>query len=291
MNLRTYFQEADWIWLDAERWPEAQTGRCTTFGEEDNYAVGTFCTTFSAAGSIRFRVSADCKYILRVDGGICSRGPAIAGGDYGNREPLGYTFFDEFRLELGEGEHTVRAEVFLSPDVMAEYSEGRGGFLLEAAGPGGRVVCKTDGSWNAYLNPAYPARYHYLPAKDLPAEGKARLTGDARTLLPHALRPLVTEIIPAPGGRVVLDGAGPNKILLDFGKTYSCYLHAEISCELDEGEAAPDLFFACYEKEDCPLTSREEHVELSAGQYSFDRSVLATERYVWLILPAFRGRA
>ena len=65
MSLRKYFERAEWIWLDSSRWPEAQTGRCTTFGEPDNFAAASFYREFEVPDSsrVRIRVSADCKYM------------------------------------------------------------------------------------------------------------------------------------------------------------------------------------------------------------------------------------
>lgn len=298
MSLRKYFERAEWIWLDSSRWPEAQTGRCTTFGEPDNFAAASFYREFEVPDSsrVRIRVSADCKYILRLDGKILSRGPAAAGGDYGNAKPLGYTFFDELYAELPVGIHCVRAEVFLVPDVMAEYSEGRGGFLFEASAEG-KLLCATDEHWYGWKNAAYPARFHYCPALNLPEKIAAKCTGDSRILLPSGLLPLTVERIFAPAS-VSVGGPNSSKTLLDFGRTYSCYLHAEVECSLSEDSEdtafqkdAPDLFFACYERKEDALTSREEHVALCPGKWSWDSAVLASVRFVYIMAPAFPGNA
>lgn len=290
MSLRKYFERAEWIWLDPSRWQTAQTGRCTTFGREDNFVAGSFFREVEVPASerVRIRVCADCKYILRLDGEIISRGPAAAGGDYGNEKPLGYTFFDELNAELSAGLHRVRAEVFLSPDVMSEYSEGRGGFLFEASA-GGEILCATDEDWYGWKNPAYPARFHYCPALDIPEKTFARRTNDPRILFPSGLLPLTTERICAPGS-VAVGGAQASKILLDFGKTYACYLHAEVECDTSES-VPPDLFFACYERKEDPLTSREEHIALCPGKWSWDSAVLASVRFVYIMAPAFSGSA
>lgn len=147
---------ARWIWLNADAYPDRQKCRRTLFREDEfPYALALFRRVFDVP-FVPLRVTAwlsgDTKYRCRVNGRLVSLGPAEAGGDYANTESPDWWFYEGHRVDsaLRRGLNAITAEVVLGPVVQADYSMGRGGFLLEilVEGPAGEsLVLETDDSW------------------------------------------------------------------------------------------------------------------------------------------------
>ena len=270
-------EKARWIWLDRSRYPHAQRGIYTVFNEGGlfaggtEYAVATFIGEIfcERAETLRVRSSADCKYILRVNGKIAMRGPLPVGGDYANESALGYRFCDEYDLALAAGKNEIRADVFLYPDVMTDYSDGHGGFYFEGWFSDGRTVC-ADESWLGYLNESYVSRGVYDAAEKI-VPCRAKFTENIWHLLCAGLPALRYErIFPVSkrGG------------VFDFGRIYSCYLHARIVSRSEGGS----LVFECFEKEGYFCTRREK-VLLKRGMFEYDGTALCSARYVRILAP------
>ena len=156
---------AKWIWLDPVTYPQFQTSAYTLFCEKMPYCVAHFRKKIwlnDVPMSVKTAVSADCKYILRVNGETVSRGPAIVGGDYGNTQPLGYRFYDFPSVRFCRGENEIDAFVLLEPTVESDYSDGHGGFLFasELTFPGGENLrILSDESWLAWRDERFTADY------------------------------------------------------------------------------------------------------------------------------------
>lgn len=270
-------EKARWIWLDRSRYTHAQRGIYTVFNEGGlfaggtEYAVATFIGEIfcERAETLRVRSSADCKYILRVNGKIAMRGPLPVGGDYANESALGYRFCDEYDLALAAGKNEIRADVFLYPDVMTDYSDGHGGFYFEGWFSDGRTVC-ADESWLGYLNESYVSRGVYDAAEKI-VPCRAKFTENIWHLLCAGLPALRYErIFP------VSERGG----VFDFGRIYSCYLHARIVSRSEGGS----LVFECFEKEGYFCTRREK-VLLKRGTFEYDGTALCSARYVRILAP------
>lgn len=157
--------KADWIWLHEMVFPQLQTSRPTVFCDETGLipALALFRREFHLDGPVRSAhawVSGDVKYRFFVNGEPVGRGPAEVGGDYGNTETLGYWFYDTYDLgdRLMPGSNVLCAEVLLQPDMMADYSMGHGGFLLELdwiCADGTAGTWTTDETWKGIANPAF----------------------------------------------------------------------------------------------------------------------------------------
>lgn len=154
---------AKWIWLNRSAYPDRQTCRATLFCENDSpFTIALFRREFDipfipARGSAW--ISADTKYRCWINGIPVARGPAEVGGDYDNREPPDWWFYDGIELDncLHEGRNTIAVEVMLGPQVQADYSMGRGGLLFELGidgKRGERLGLHTDDTWRAALSRA-----------------------------------------------------------------------------------------------------------------------------------------
>ncbi len=172
---------AKWIWLNRSAFLERQTCRATTFcTNETPFTVAlirkSFDIPFVPCRATAW-ISGDTKYRGWINSTLVARGPAEVGGDYGNCEAPDWWFYEGIDVSswVRQGRNIIAADVMLGPQVQADYSMGRGGFLLELAieGEGGErfTVC-TDENWRATLSPAetlqdtYDARNEFHGWKD-----------------------------------------------------------------------------------------------------------------------------
>lgn len=147
-----------WIWLNSRAYPDRQRCRPTVFcGNEFPHTVAMFRKTFDVPFvpcRTTIWISGDTKYRCWVNGVHAASGPAEVGGDYGNCESPDWWFYEGVELAnaVRRGRNVIAAEVVLGPQVQADYSMGRGGFLLEMlveAENGERLVLGTDSGWRA----------------------------------------------------------------------------------------------------------------------------------------------
>ncbi len=150
-----------WVWLSNSVFPDRQKCRPTTFCRNDfPYTVAIFRKTFDipfVPSKATVWTSGDTKYRCRVNGTLVTRRPTEVGGDCGNCESPNWWFYEGLELEdcLNEGRNVIAVDVMLGPQVQADYSMGRGGFLLELLieGAGGEhVTLCTDDTWRATLS-------------------------------------------------------------------------------------------------------------------------------------------
>lgn len=149
-------QDAKWIWLSPEHFPQYQKGQATQFAPKGDFVIARFEKTFFAEkGIASIEISADAKYRLWINGTLISIGPAAIGGDYANAKPLGWCFLDRPTAELCDGENTIVVEVQSIPEVMADYSSGHPGLYMRLRHGEDSVV--TDETWLAYPAREFPA--------------------------------------------------------------------------------------------------------------------------------------
>ncbi len=162
---------ANWIWLNPNIYPYHQAARYTVFCDPagKNPGMGVFRKTFSLDSKpekVFAWASGDTKYRLYVNGAMAGRGPAEVGGDYDNRQPSDWWFYDHYDLTpfFHAGVNVIFAEVILGPVMQADYSTGCGGFLFQAdihLDQQKRIQLVSDDTWKGFLNPAYPRPNHY----------------------------------------------------------------------------------------------------------------------------------
>ena len=276
---------AKWIWLDPVTYPQFQTSAYTLFCEKMPYCVAHFRKKIwlnDVPMSVKTAVSADCKYILRVNGETVSRGPAIVGGDYGNTQPLGYRFYDFPSVRFCRGENEIDAFVLLAPTVESDYSDGHGGFLFasELTFPGGENLrILSDESWLAWRDERFTADYQTDLTLTSCAEIPAKVTKDIWRLEEKKICELGSEkIFPLQGEEY--SAIGGKEIRIDLGKVYTGYLHIE-----GDVEEAASIEISFFEREGWPITFRDsgkEFLRVNAGRFRFEHLHLRSARYIFL---------
>ncbi len=129
-----------WIWLDPNYYPEYQKNQynilydCSNKNTEDyKYAVADISKKYQfdkKIKSIKFRVSADNKYILHINGKLIGIGPASSGGDFLCTGKTPKHYVDNYEFDFYGESIDISAKVCLQPETLTYYSRGKGGFYL-----------------------------------------------------------------------------------------------------------------------------------------------------------------
>ena len=237
---------ADWIWLNAEKYPLCQTTRRTTFAEPKNapFAMAEFRKTVKLRARpirVTLNVSGDTKYWLWVDGRFMGMGPVCAGGDYGNVLSMPFYYATRYELRPEACEIALFARVQLSPAVMTDYSCGHGGFYLEGRAEyddGTAEAFSTDESWQARLNRRYVSAREFDCARPIDDWMNAARVPSVWTLRLSALPHLDEErLSPVKGGDCLWAAAGKAaEMTVLFDRIYAGYiafdLKAQGRCEI-----------------------------------------------------------
>ncbi len=293
---------ANWIWLDDTHYPEYQKSKYTYFCEDGGlrYSVVTFKKTISInkpVKSVKAFVSGDAKYTLYINGKLTIRGPAAVGGDYDNRQPMPYWFYDETDLDFSMGENLVTANVVLQPEVPCDCSMGHGGFMFEAHiayADGTSEVVATDETWLCGIDRRYQKPYTYIACRNVsitpPVDFKpARVTPCVWNLIPKEIPNLIQRriafgelIVPyasnqqrvsAKSGVITLLPGAPAHLVLDFGRVYSAYISLEVSAE-------ENVALRIGAQEIIGRTDKTEYLSLRAGKTAFDSLNMYSARYL-----------
>lgn len=157
-----------WIWLDEKYYPEYQHSFFNTLYDCDNknsedykYCVADFSNCFyyeKNIKKIKLRVSADCFFHLYLNGELKGIGPSSSGGDFLCTGTTPKHYFNNYEFELNAKKADIQAKVRLLPEVLTEYSKGRGGFYLSGTvifDDGTFDAIESDSSWNAGIDFAY----------------------------------------------------------------------------------------------------------------------------------------
>ena len=214
------FKSAKWIWLPKSDFPAFQVAQQTIFAPQTQFCVAVFeKETFTTEDTLlSVKISADVSYIFMLDGKTVSRGPAEVGGDYGRKEGLPWRFFDEFPLPLTKGAHSIKILVISAPRIMADYSSGENGLIVESVNQTGAPVFYTDETWKCYIDRKFVSAnftdFSKGISKKVYAEARKR-----KHPVPANLKPLVERVI-SPISVSCENGL----YRFDFGKVYSAYL-------------------------------------------------------------------
>ncbi len=226
---------AEWIWLDAEKYPEQQTTRCTIFGtDKTTFAVAEFrkaLTLREKPVRVRMRVSGDTKYWLWADGCFLGMGPVCAGGDYGNCLPMPYYYASPYEWQPQSREIVLFAQVQLSPAVMTDYSCGHGGFYLEGSAEyadGTTEDFFSDESWQARLNECYRAATETDWTVEPEAWGQAACVESRWTLKDSPLPALYEERLSASEDSWTAEPGCTVEKTVFFDRIYAGYVAFEL---------------------------------------------------------------
>ena len=237
---------ADWIWLNPERYPAYQETRCTIFAEPKNapYAMAEFRKEIvlrERPVRVTLTVSGDTKYWLWADKRFLGMGPVCAGGDYGNTQPMPFTYATHYELHPETEKIALNARVQLSPTVMTDYSCGHGGFYLEGHAEyadGTKQDFGTDGSWQARLDArclsAHEFDYTRIPDAWMNAACVPSVWTIRMSPLPHLDE---ERLSPIKGGDSLRAAAGKTaETVMLFDRIYAGYmafdLKAQGRCEI-----------------------------------------------------------
>ena len=290
-----------WIWLSKENFPNYQKCRYTNFCKDEyETCVSKFVKKLEISKEIsnaQIKISADTKYLLKINGQVVLRGPAEVGGDYGNKEPLGYWFFDREDITeyLKMGENTVEVFVRLGIAVQADYSMGHGGLSAELTlkySDGTKEIIETDKTWKSGI-----AKEFHNPTKaqsggmiyDSGEKETELFTSDEICDIWHAeekpldnlecinlkhkkLYTYYKDRITEKDGEIIISEGCPVTFTLDFGKVYSFYLNFKAA---DENRQE----YSVYYEEILGFIVREELL-LSSGKISYNGLALQTGRYI-----------
>ncbi len=157
-----------WIWLDEKYFPEFQHSFYNILFDCDNknseeykYCVADFLKCFSFEKDIKkikLKVSADCFFQLYLNGELKGIGPVSSGGDFLCTGTTPKHYFNNYEFEINSNTIDIIAKVSLLPEVLTEYSKGRGGFYLAGTvvfDDGTFEEIETDSSWESRIDYSY----------------------------------------------------------------------------------------------------------------------------------------
>ena len=219
------FKNAKWIVPDENLFPNSIKTQQTVFDNPKNFNCFLFSKTVNMKKhcQLNIKISADVFYIFKINNTIISRGPAAVGGDYGRAEALPWRFFDEFPITLEHGDNYIEILVSSAPIVMADYSSGEIGLLLEAFDENNQSVFYTDKSWNCCIDKSYVNCN--LTNLNLPKTELSKCIETNRDFpIKSGLKPLTQKVI-KPISITKLD----NGYFFDFGKVYPAYIRTTIT--------------------------------------------------------------
>lgn len=145
----------NWIWLDKKAYPDCQKSFFTRFCVDSSmkYTVAEFKRSYTfqkEIKSVEIKASADCKYILYLNGEYIATGIVCRGGDYAFKGVMPYVYYSTYTRNVSGKSLDFYAQVQLLPVVEVEVSSGHGGFCLEAEitfADGSTEIVNTDETW------------------------------------------------------------------------------------------------------------------------------------------------
>ena len=228
-----------WIWLDSEKYPDAQTTvfhpRGFSPGEtvpDGNYTVAEFTKTYrfqKRVKSAKLRFAGDTEFDLWLNGSLLATGPVCVGGDFlFNDTPRDPVYATEMIVNPGGSTLWFYARVKMMPVLLNEYSKGHGGFMLTAHitfADETMEVVTTDNTWMVRRNGQYtePFRFDgsmkpdgYAPAQEVPNVWHTETA-------PIPVRSEET-LYPQGGGEIRVAARSKKVVRLEFDKVYGAFL-------------------------------------------------------------------
>lgn len=259
-----------WIWLPKNKYPNNQKTIFNGFNYDvdNSYTVAEFDKKYSFSQKIisaALRFSGDTAFQLYCNQDIIATGPPCVGGDFIGNETARDNFYAfETVIEPSCTELHFFARVRMSPVQICEYSKGHGGFMLSAIltfEDGTEKCVFTDESWSVRKNGSYCGTKNYngriKPDAFMPAECIENIWQTQTAPIPIREE---HEIF-SDNSCVSLDSKESKKLVLNFDKIYSGFVHIKIKAK---GEVYVSLF--CRETEEA-LQNEERLVAISDSDY------------------------
>ena len=245
---------AQWIWLPEEIYPGRQESFETVFSEKRNY-TGFCAAEFKKeykfekrAVKAEIEVSGDTKFWLYVNGEFTGLGPVCHGGDYNNKRPMPYHYYNYYDVNLNGDFLDFYAMVQLIPTVQCDVSWGRGGFILSCKvvfEDGSFEYINTDNTWKSRVNrQRYDVNKSDFTLKSdkwvnaSPVVSKRVMKRSPILMLEEE------EIIPRNFSPVTVMPGEMKELDFDMDKIYSCYFALQI-----EEQASYTIILRGYEKD------------------------------------------
>lgn len=287
------------IWLNPVKYPEYQKSLYTVFDDRltPNYAVVAFRKTIALSektDKLTCWITADTKYRLYVNDAYLGFGPTITGGDYGNRSPMDYRYYDRYDLPCSNRSLEIKVEVALQPSVMAEYSQGSGALLADFE----EYCCEklvaihgTDSSWECGVDFSYvqDGMYRQTPINYEPAVAAVKNWDlqprelpnlHHKEIFPQSLRnPFYENRVTWSENHLSITPGEPVCFWLEFDKTYAAYLKVQ-------AHGNEDASVVLNTQEILGRTDRHETVILGKEPISYRGFKLQSVHYINVVVSA-----
>ena len=292
-----------YIWLDSQKYPEFVRNffNINSASREDRdackYCVAEFKKAFEFKKTVKailLEVSADNFFRLCLDGNVIGVGPAAAGGDFLTMGPACKHYLNEYSVSINKPRFELCALVRLLPDVLTDFSRGRGGFFA-------RVTCifedntqkifETDSSWLSRPKMEYTDFLSYDSAKISPEACASEEITDLWQDEKAPIEMLTLSRLSPLNGIFRLSPREKRSLTLTFDKIYGAYPcvkssgHAHLTWQSSELEGQSGA------REDITIDANEEYISfrlhslgraqieienLTEGEISVCLSALAT---------------
>ena len=143
-------ENAKWIWLDKEKFPNLQICPASTFDhdvKDPKFAVVEFNKHFDfdkKVKSVGIDISADVKFFLYVNNEYVGMGPVNSGGDFGIHIPMPVRYYNSYTVDINANHLDFYVLVQHLPDVMCDMSQRSNGLIADIS------VKFEDGSKESY---------------------------------------------------------------------------------------------------------------------------------------------
>ena len=269
------FLKAKWIAPNKEYFPELTDTQKTVFDSPKNFTCFIFSKTIKIKQKcqLSIKISADVFYIFKLNGKIITRGPAIVGGEYGRKESLPWRFYDEFTTIINDGCNFIEILVCSSPIVMADYSSGQVGLILEATDSNNNCLFFTDNSWDCCIDKSFVCG-NYTDLNLTKTNGVKSVEINRKSPINSGLKQLIQKTI-----KPVEVSKTENGFLFDFGKVYAAYIRTTVT-------ASSQSIIAINPQEVKGLTNYGERILTKVGTATTESLQLHCMRYLEIITEA-----
>lgn len=274
-----------WIWLDPKKYPQYQFNYPTINGMPGgfrenllhwHYCVAEFYKEYCFQKEIKavnLKVSGDSFYQLYLNGELCGIGPPAAGGDFLLRNrPAPKHYYNTHSFPSSGKSFTLSSLVRLLPQVLTDYSRGRGGFFAEGTvlfADGTEAPIAADSTWLCRPVPAFTDFFRYNGKLGKGEFSAAVQTDDIWSAEAAPIPPLALNRVFDKNTVITVPGGSQKKTTVMLDKIYGVYPHLTVSgkCEItvitceSEGQEE-DRLHLVFDGEDSYIGFRQ----VSAGQ-------------------------
>lgn len=260
--MAAFSKEAKWLWVNPAEHPENIFSNTTIFAQRPSDSVFTVADfrysdeCGEGEHKLNIKLFADTKFRLYVNGRYIGTGPVAAGGDYGNTLPMPKQYINEYSAGFTGDILDIKVQVNTMPEVMTDYSCGRGGFIFEGELDGKTFV--SDESWKVRIDKSYTSQREADFSIELSEWEKPYVLSDSEIVWNPALPGIPAlserEIVPS------LTNVSLTSAHFVFDRIYSAYILAHI----ENNTGLPQtVYFGIAETD--PVDSTAEKITFAPG--------------------------